>query len=203
MAQIGFTAQNYAIRVTERQGDLALYAIFRKNLLMNHLSLLQIKNLVRKKAMLISAPNNYLPSFGKPTYDAHPHIELNNQKYHYVILERGKESERRSTPDLEEFFYWIFKAITWSMAVDFELSNRIIGEDCRRMIFQKQSELLGALDQNWQRRFGSETAQLLQQFPFDDVAGLRASYSGRLRKKGFAESTIEKLAFRKFPKVVP
>lgn len=170
---------------------------------MIQLNLIQIENLVKQKALLISAPNNLLPSFGKPAYDAHPHIEIDEHAYYYVIFERGQETERRSTTDLDELLYWIFRAITWSIAADFELSNREIAKDCRRMIFQKQAELLGTLDPKWNQKFSAETTQLLKQYPFDDLAGLRASYCGRLRKKGLTESTINKLAYRKYPKNVP
>ena len=68
------------------------------------------------------------------------------------------------------------------------------------MGFSKQEELLGILSPEWQEKQRNAHSIILEQYPFDDLAGLRAAYCGELRKKGLPETEIDALAYEKFPK---
>ena len=160
----------------------------------------EIQNIVNQLAEKINAPSNLLPTFSSPIGDATPNIEVDNLGlYNYVISERGNEFERKLTSDLNDLLYWIFSSVTFSMACDYELKNRIEEKDCRRIMFEKQEELLGILDKKWEEKERKEHQSILVNSPFDDLAGLRATYCGELRAIGLSESEIDKLAYEKYP----
>ena len=151
-------------------------------------------------AKKINAPNSLLPTFSSPRGDATPNIEVDpSGLYYYVISERGHEYERKITSDLNDLLYWIFSSVTFSMACDYELQHRIEDKDGRRILFAKQLELLEVLDEKWKEKETEEHASILAKYPFDDLAGLRASYCWELRANGLSESEIEKIAYNKFP----
>jgi hypothetical protein len=163
-------------------------------------TLTEIQNSVSELAEKINAPTYLLPTFGSPIGDATPNIEVDNLGlYYFVISERGTEYERKTTSDLNDLMYWIFSGVTFSMACDYELKNRIEDKDSRRIIFAKQKELLGLLNKDWEERERKEHNSILINNPFDDLAGLRATFCGELRAKGLSESEIDKLAYEKYP----
>lgn len=163
-------------------------------------TLTEIQNIVNELAEKINAPNYLLPTFSSPIGDATPNIEIDSLGlYNYVISERGNEYERKITSDLNDLMYWIFASVTFSMACDYELKNRIENEDFRRIMFAKQEELLGLLNKDWEEKEKKEHQSILIISPFDDLALLRATYCGELRAKGLAESEIDKLAYEKYP----
>jgi hypothetical protein len=158
-----------------------------------------IEKKVNELALKINAPSNLLPSYGQQTWDAHPYIEVDNFFLYYVVSERGQEIERKMTDKLDDLLYWIFADVTFSMSSDYELKNRIEDKDCRRIMFDKQKELLGQLNQNWRQREDAEHQRILKNSPFDDLASLRATYFGQLRQEGLSEIEISKLAYEKYP----
>lgn len=164
------------------------------------LSLDDIKKKVDEFAAKINAPTDLLPTYGYSRDFAYPHIEVDNAgRLNYVILERGQELERKTTDNLDDLLYWIFSGVTFSMACDYELKNRIEIKDCRRMVFEKQEELLATLDPIWRQKENDEHRSILKDHPFDDLAGIRATYCVQLRQKGFSESEINKSAYEKYP----
>ncbi|MEL6863764.1 MAG: Imm63 family immunity protein [Bacteroidota bacterium] len=102
----------------------------------------KLRKLVLKLAQLINAPSYLLPTFEKSEDFARPHIETQGNEYHYVIVERGQELERKKTTDLNQIIFWIFESVTFSMALKIELANRIEGEDIRIQLFKIQEELI-------------------------------------------------------------
>jgi len=114
---------------------------------MTRVSVNEIKEKVEKLALKINVPADLLPGFGQLKYEAHPYIEMDNRGImFFVISERGEENERKRTDNIDELLYWIFSGITFSMASNFELKNRIEDKDSRRLMFEKQEELLGILN---------------------------------------------------------
>ncbi len=163
-------------------------------------TLTEIQNIVNELAKKINASTYLLPTFSSPIGDATPNIEIDNSGlYNYVISERGNEYDRKITSDLNDLLYWIFSSVTFSMACDYELKNRIEDKDCRRIIFAKREELLGILSKDWEEKERKKHQSILENSPFDDLAGLRATYCGELRAKGLPESEIDKLAYEKYP----
>ena len=85
------------------------------------------------------------------------------------------------------------------MACNYELKNRSEDKDCRRIMFEKQEELLGILNDVWKQKRKEEHRSILEKHPFDDLAELRASYFRHLRQQGYDENEITKLAYEKYP----
>ena len=163
-------------------------------------SLADIKAKTDELTSYIGAPADLMPTFGYSRDFGYPHIEADaGGLLHYVVVERGEELERKTTSDLDELLYWIFAGVTFSMACRFEVKNRIKDKDSRRMMFEKQEELLGALSNAWRQKESEEHQRILEKHPFNDLAGLRAVYCGQLRQQGYAESEIDKLAYEKYP----
>jgi hypothetical protein len=163
-------------------------------------SLEAIKEKVDELANKINAPTNLLPSYGQQNWDAHPYIEVDNLGFMFFInSERGEEIERKMTNKIDELLYWIFSWVTFSMASIYEVNNRIEDKDCRRIIFHKQEELLGVLNPIWQEKENERHKGVLSSYPFDDLAGLRATYCRHLRQQGLLEAEINKLAYAKYP----
>lgn len=128
----------------------------------------EIKTDVELLARLIGATPNDLPSYGKTRDFAYPHIEVDNLKYHYVVVERGQELDRKSTNDFDELLYWVFSNATHNLAFAYELNNRIEDQDCRRIAFPKQVELLGLISPVLAARKDIEISEILRKVPYDD-----------------------------------
>ena len=55
-------------------------------------------------------------------------------------------------------------------------------------MFEKQEKLLAQLNDNWRIKENDEHQSILKSSPYEDLAGLRATYSGQLRKQGQTET---------------
>ena len=163
-------------------------------------SLDDIADMIAKLASKINAPYGSLPTYNFPIGDATPYIEVDDDGFMYfVISERGTEFSREKFDNIDDFLYRIFSSATFSMACSYELKHRIEDKDCRRIIFAKQEELLGQLNEIWRERGHAKNLLFIKAAPFDDLAGLRATYCGELRKQGYSEEEIDKLAYEKYP----
>ncbi len=130
-----------------------------------------IKEQVDQLGARINAPQQLLPTYGRSADGARPHIELDDSgKFHFVVVERGQELERKTTAILDDLLYWIFDSITFSMACTFELANRNRAQDFRRILFTRQEELLGHMNQDWQERKRADHNLILARHPFIDGA---------------------------------
>ena len=67
------------------------------------------------------------------------------------------------------------KDITFSMAVDYEVANRVPHADFRRLLFAKDLELLGSLKPEWCERKREYYDAVLAQYPFNDEIGYKAA----------------------------
>ncbi len=160
-----------------------------------------IKEKVDELALIINAPRIYFPTYDVIKGDGTPCVQVDKAGFmYYVISERGNEYERKLTDNPDDLFYWIFEHITFDMASDYELNNRIADKDSRRIMFSKQEELLGQLNETWKGRIQAEHRNILESYPFDDLARLRATYYRELRQEGYSETAIEKIAYEKYPK---
>jgi hypothetical protein len=96
-----------------------------------------------------------------------------------VIVERGEERSRRMSDSYDELLYWIFKDVTHSLAFSYELQNRVEDQDCRRIAFSKQVELMKQLGQEMGERLEAEIADILRRAPYDDA---RTRIANRIRR---------------------
>jgi hypothetical protein len=153
------------------------------------LSLKEIKVEVERLAATINVQKpHFLPAYDAFGMDAQPYVEIDDRGYHLVVNERGIERERLTTPDLDELLYRIFRSVTFQTAVEYELKHRDETRDCRRLIFDKQIELLSRLSLRWAARETEEHVRILCEHPYDDDSSRRVEFFVRLRDRGFPES---------------
>jgi hypothetical protein len=115
-------------------------------------TLAEIKDEIDRRATVVGASGNLLPTYGCTEDFARPHIEVDSSGYHYVVVERGNELERVTTPHLDELLFHVFDTITFSLAGQYEVRYRRRKEDCRRQMFSHQVELLVKLAPAWAER---------------------------------------------------
>jgi hypothetical protein len=135
---------------------------------MNYSSLETIRRKVSKLAKVIDAPKDLIPTFGHSIDFGTPNIEADGDGYHFVVEERGQVLEKRTTADIDELLYWIFESITFSMASDYELRNRLPDVDSRRLLFERQLELLDRVKHGFTGKKESEIKDVLREHPYED-----------------------------------
>jgi len=128
----------------------------------------EIQEKIERLGDKINAPDNLLPTYGHSVDSAHPHIEVSEQGYHYVVVERGIELERKTTSSLDELLYWVFRDVTFSMAIMYRPERRDPKKDFRRLLFANQIELLSLLNQEWAKKKEQEIEAILKKNPYVD-----------------------------------
>lgn len=163
------------------------------------LALSEVKKELEKRATILGVSESGLPTYGYTEHSARPHIEVDEKGYHYVVVERGVELHRFTTLEIDELCFKVFLDITFGMATNYEFKHRIENQDCRRIIFRHQVELLALLSPEWAQRETETHQRILAQHPFDDLAGLRAAICRELREQGFSQEAAEAEAYRQYP----
>jgi hypothetical protein len=164
-----------------------------------NISLPEIKTSVDQLAERIGAPQDTLPTYGYSEHTARPHVEVDPRGYHFVIVERKQELERHTTSDLDELLYQIFANVTFSLSSKYERGQRTENRDPRKIMFQRQVELLTRLSPQWGERESQAHKQLLKQHPFDDYASARAALSKELREHSHSSEAAWIMACAKYP----
>jgi hypothetical protein len=157
-------------------------------------TLAEIQPEVERLAATIGVSSVALPTYGCSADFGRPHIEVSDLQYHYVAVERGMEISRVTTFDFNELLFRIFSDVTFHLAVEFELKHRLDMQDCRRIIFDCQIQLLSTLFPAWADRELANHVKILEASPFDDLAGYYASRIGNYRRAGCSYSMACKLA---------
>ena len=163
------------------------------------LTLPEIKERVDQLAERIGAPQNALPTYGNSEQGDGVYVEVDSRGYQFIAAERGRENERYITSDIDDLLYKIFEGVTFGLSCQYELAHRIEEQDCRRIMFQHQVELLSTLSPKWGERERQELDQILMEYPFDDFVNIRASYCVKLKEEGYSTEAIEKLAYEQYP----
>ena len=132
------------------------------------LTLLQIKAEVDRLSAIIGVGAGLSPTYGTSEDFARPHIEVDERFYYYVVVERGQELDRKWALSLDSLLEFIFDDITFGMAFSYELKHRIETQDCRRIGFAKQIELLERLNPRWAERKAARHQAILREHPFND-----------------------------------
>jgi Immunity protein 63 len=125
---------------------------------------IQVDALARK----IGAPVEFLPLFGMSNHDGTPHIEINRDTYYFMAYERDTVTINRQTTRLPRLMYWIFETITDRMGFAYANEHRDPKNDPRRLIFQKQMELLEKLRVQWKDLKEQEINEILERHPYRD-----------------------------------
>jgi hypothetical protein len=159
----------------------------------------QLEAAVHRLAAKIGAPAHLLPMFDHIVGDATPFIDQRSDGFHLVISERGTEYERVVSPDAKEILRLVFDGVTFSMASSYELAHRIEGQDCRRLIFSRQVELLSMISAEWAAQNAREHEATLRAHPFDDASSARVDLTKKLRGQGAAPDDAWREACDQYP----
>jgi hypothetical protein len=146
---------------TPKQGLILLLSRARKNLGVVIRSLEEIRAEVDRLAAIIDAPTDLLPTYGYSRDLGYPHIEIVGILMSYVVMERGQELGRHSSIELDDILFCAFRDVTFSMASRWEPTNRIDGQDSRKLLWTKQFELPDQLNPAWVERHRQELGPLL------------------------------------------
>jgi len=133
---------------------------------MEFLNLDEIKGKVNDISLLIEAPEELLPTYGISRDFAYPHIEIDEIGYHFVIVERGEELNRKTSKDIDDLMYWVFESVTFSMASDYELKHRVENQDSRKLLFKTQLDMIGKISEKFAERLQAEFDQILKVAPY-------------------------------------
>lgn len=134
------------------------------------LNLDDIANEIKKMGLLIDAPERLLTVYSHPKGDGTPHIEIRDGECFYISSERGYEIFRTKISSLDELLYRVFDRVTRRMAGEYELKNRIAGQDSRRIIFHRKLELLRTINSDWETLEKKKIEEILRKNPYIDQA---------------------------------
>lgn len=163
-------------------------------------TLAEIQTDVKALAKIIGASESGLPTYGTSADFARPHIEVDQNGYHYVVVERGIELSRTTTRQLDELLYIIFEDVTEALAIHHVTALRVdMHEDSRRAGFRHQIELLSALSPQWAKRRSQEIEQILKRHPYDDLGSVRAILIKELRDQGYSPDEARQIGRDKYP----
>ncbi|AJC66014.1 Imm63 family immunity protein [Dickeya zeae] len=94
-------------------------------------------------------PNGYFIIPDAPDGMATPHLEIHDDKYHYVVCERGVEFSRKITSSEDEILYWFVESSVSAIASSLAASECLPNGEFRRLYFKKQYELLKSVNLAW------------------------------------------------------
>lgn len=97
-----------------------------------------------------------------------PHIEIIDGAHHHVVTERGLELEREIYHDKDDLLYRLVLDASFWMAVEYEVKNRVEGQDARRIMFAKWVELMERAGSEWAERTRDHIAETLKENPYLD-----------------------------------
>jgi Immunity protein 63 len=113
-----------------------------------------------------------MPVHEQPQHDGSSHIEISENGYALVATDRGSETARRETRELDELLYWIAKGEASGRGLEYELEHRNGTDDFRRVYFAKAEEDLSLVSREWAERLRRDHAMILGSSPFlDDPFG--------------------------------
>ncbi|MFC0843893.1 Imm63 family immunity protein [Streptomyces noboritoensis] len=116
---------------------------------------------------------------------SHPYIEVHDGVIHMVVMERGVESQQRTTTeDLDEALHWIALYATSTLAIRWELDQRDrwpADRDSRIGWNAKQVELLRRLDARWAEEFRAGIPAQCPGVRLEDVDAHPLTYTAEAR----------------------
>ena len=97
-----------------------------------------------------------------------PHVEIIDGGYHHVVTERGLELEREIYADREGLLYRLVSDTAFWMAVEYEMKNRVEGQDARRIMFAEWMELMERVSPEWAEKTRDHITETLRKNPYLD-----------------------------------
>ena len=129
---------------------------------MNVLSSAKLRQILEANFGKIRSDFHLLPEINNSNYDALPFIEIWQNVYYYVCLERGVEVFRKQTTDLNELVYMVMESLTFKMAWDWTKLQSNLNADLRLTAFAKQVELMGTINLEYGNRLNTELQKFIK-----------------------------------------
>ena len=82
------------------------------------LTLPKIEGKIREFATIISAPEEFIPTFGSSNQSGLSHIEIHDGCYSLIVSEEGIELSRETFDNADELVFKVLQDISYSMACD-------------------------------------------------------------------------------------
>lgn len=97
------------------------------------------------------------------------HIEYDTTgKISLIGTDRGKDTCRLETYDIDELMYWIFRSAAKVRAQSYQRDNSHPTGDSRRVWFPKAVEEISKISTAWADRLTNEQNEILRKHPFID-----------------------------------
>ena len=147
---------------------------FLTNLLVKTMSMLSIEALQSEtqRAAVVMGGDEYYPyvtfSNGVFKENGAPYITVDEDTYRYTVFERGSIIESKSTCDNREILYWIASHISFSIAMKYATTNKREHVEFRRVLFQKQLEILYHFNFTFGEKERERIKKVLEKHPFTD-----------------------------------
>jgi hypothetical protein len=101
-------------------------------------------------------------------HDGSPHVEIEGGVYHHIVTERGLELERETFDDKDDLLYRLVSDMAFWMAVEYEMKNRVQGQDARRIMFAKWIELMERVGADRAEKTRRHIGETLRENPYLD-----------------------------------
>ncbi|RMN40248.1 Immunity protein 63 [Pseudomonas syringae] len=129
----------------------------------------EIQEAVYSVGEKIGAPRSILVVKTSSPENGSPHVEVKSDGFDYVCSERCFEIFRKHTTSFDELLYWFISDVASKLASDYELANRRVGVDSRRLLFLQYVSILGRISEEWERKAADEVESILIEAPYLDI----------------------------------
>jgi len=128
----------------------------------------ELNNKIKLLGKTIDVPEKLLVGFGQKNQYAQPYIEIKFPFYYLVVSEKGRELDRQKFLNVDTLLYAVFEKITFEMALHYEVIHRVPFQDCRRVLFSYQLNLMEKLSLKWKKQLQSKIIDILKCNPYQD-----------------------------------
>lgn len=133
------------------------------------LSYKELKMRIREIGSKINVPEEMYPKINQVGDEFSETVIKKDLYYYYIFkIERGKIAKCIKCKTSDDLMYLIFFDITDEMAGLYEVENRVNNQDYRRIMFEKQLELMKCISIKYYQRLKMELEEVLKKYPYND-----------------------------------
>lgn len=129
---------------------------------MEVLSSAELRQILESNLVKISRDFDLLPEINNSNYNAEPFIEIWQNAYYYICLQRGEDVFRKRTTDLNELIFMVMKDLTFEMSWEWVKLQPNLNTDLRIPAFVKQVELMSAINLEYGNRLNIELQKIIK-----------------------------------------
>lgn len=101
------------------------------------------------------------------------YIFSKNGKYHIIFAEKGKIREDKITSEIKEVLWNVLDIISFDMAMEYAIHNRVENKDFRHALFEKEIKIYSLFGEEFEQKKCLEIAEILEKNPYNDsIIGL-------------------------------